>query len=126
MKKKKTPWSKRPVLRILVIWIIQTVALLIMAYLMDSVQVESIWVALAVTAVAGLLNALNMAFVDLCSGPLCHSHIGHRRFAAQRSDCLVGRRVGARIHGGQFLVRLLADAGRSDNHLRSQQFVYHR
>ena len=58
MNKRKKSFTKRPVIRILIIWAIQTVALLIMAYLMDSVQVESIWVALVVTAVAGFLNAL--------------------------------------------------------------------
>ena len=58
MNKRKTSFTKRPVIRILIIWIIHTVALLIMAYLMDSVQIENIWVALAVTAVDGLLNAL--------------------------------------------------------------------
>ncbi len=58
MGKRKTPLAKRPVIRILIIWIIQTVALLIMALLMDSVSVTDIRAALAVTAVIGLLNAL--------------------------------------------------------------------
>ncbi len=58
MKQPKTPLAKRPLIRILLIWIIQTVALLIMAWLMDSVLVETITTALAVTAVIGLLNAL--------------------------------------------------------------------
>ncbi len=58
MEKRKTPLAKRPVIRILIIWIIQTVALLIMALLMDSVSITDIRAALAVTAVIGLLNAL--------------------------------------------------------------------
>jgi uncharacterized membrane protein YvlD (DUF360 family) len=58
MQKRKISWSKRPVFRILVVWLIHTAALLIMTYLMDSVQVDSIWVAFLVTAVDGLLNAL--------------------------------------------------------------------
>ena len=33
MDKPKTPFLKRPVIRILIIWVIQTVALLIMAWL---------------------------------------------------------------------------------------------
>ena len=58
MKKPKTPLVKRPFSRILIIWIIQTVALLAMAWLMDSVLLESLSAGLAVTAVIGLLNAL--------------------------------------------------------------------
>ena len=54
----KTPLAKRPLIRILIIWVIQAVALLIMAWLMDGVLVETITTALAVTAVIGLLNAL--------------------------------------------------------------------
>ena len=55
---KTTHLMKRPVIRILIVWIIQTIALIIMALLMKSVYVESIGVALAVTAVIGILNAL--------------------------------------------------------------------
>ncbi|MCP4359160.1 MAG: phage holin family protein [Chloroflexi bacterium] len=58
MKKPQTALAKRPIIRILVIWIIQTAALLIMAWLMDSVTIASVGAALAVTAVIGLLNAL--------------------------------------------------------------------
>jgi len=58
MKSPKTPFMKRPVVRILIIWFIQTVALLTMAFFMDSVQIDSIATAFAVTAVIGLLNAL--------------------------------------------------------------------
>ena len=57
-KSPKTPFVKRPVVRILIIWIIQTAALLIMAFFMRSVQIANIRTALAVTAVIGLLNAL--------------------------------------------------------------------
>jgi uncharacterized membrane protein YvlD (DUF360 family) len=54
----RTPIAKRPVIRILLIWAIQTLALLIMTWLMDSVEIRSLGVALAATAVIGLLNAL--------------------------------------------------------------------
>ena len=57
MKNPKKPLAKRPIVRILTIWFIQTVALLIMSWLMDSVTVESLGAAIAVTAVIGLLNA---------------------------------------------------------------------
>ena len=56
--KRRTPIAKRPVVRILIIWFIQTVALIIMTFLMDSVVVADIRTALAVTAVIGLLNAV--------------------------------------------------------------------
>lgn len=58
MKSKKTPLAKRPLIRILVIWFIQTAALIIMAALMSSVKIENLRTALVVTAVIGLLNAL--------------------------------------------------------------------
>ena len=58
MEKRKTPVAKRPVVRILIIWFIQTVALSIMALLMDSVEVTDLRTAIVVTAVIGLLNAL--------------------------------------------------------------------
>lgn len=58
MEKPKTPLAKRPLVRVLIIWVIQTAALLIMAWLMDSVSIERAATALAVTAVIGLLNAV--------------------------------------------------------------------
>ncbi len=58
MNKSKTPLLKRPVIRILVIWAIQTIALLIMAWLMDSVSIDSGVAAIAAAATIGLLNAL--------------------------------------------------------------------
>ena len=57
MNSPKTPLMKRPVVRIVVIWAIQTVALLIMTWLMDSVEVDSLGTAVVVAAVIGLLNA---------------------------------------------------------------------
>ena len=54
----KTPLVKRPIVRVLIIWLIQTVALIVMALLMESVQIANLRTALAVTAVIGLLNAL--------------------------------------------------------------------
>ena len=58
MEKRKTPIAKRPLVRILIIWLIQTVALLIMTWLMDSVSIDRFVTAIVVTAVIGLLNAL--------------------------------------------------------------------
>ena len=57
MNKPKTPFMKRPVVRILIIWVIQTIALLVMTWLMDSVEVDSLGTAVVVAAVIGLLNA---------------------------------------------------------------------
>ncbi|MBP7043874.1 MAG: phage holin family protein [Chloroflexi bacterium] len=56
--KKRTPLVKRPVARILIIWLIQSVALIIMAILMKDVKIDRVGTALAVTAVIGLLNGL--------------------------------------------------------------------
>jgi uncharacterized membrane protein YvlD (DUF360 family) len=58
MEKRRTPLAKRPVVRILIIWAIQTVALIIMALLMDSVYIEDFRAAVVGAAVIGLLNAL--------------------------------------------------------------------
>ncbi len=59
MKQRRTPRSRRPITRILVIWAIQTIALIIMALIMeDSVHIESLGIAIVASAVIGLLNAL--------------------------------------------------------------------
>lgn len=58
MRKRRTTFVNRPVIRILLIWIIETVGLLIMARLQDGLQIETRAVALAAVAVIGLLNAL--------------------------------------------------------------------
>ncbi len=57
MKERKTPFFKRPVVRIFLIWMIQTIALLSMAWLMDGVTLDSLGTAVASAAVIGLLNA---------------------------------------------------------------------
>lgn len=48
----------RPLIRILVIWIIQTLALIILALLLDGLDVDRIGTALLAVAVIGLINAL--------------------------------------------------------------------
>jgi uncharacterized membrane protein YvlD (DUF360 family) len=54
----KTPLLKRPIVRILVIWSIQTVALIIMTWLMQRVTIDSLGTAILAALVIGLLNAL--------------------------------------------------------------------
>jgi putative membrane protein len=53
---------KRPLfrftIRVLVIWAIQSLALIIMAWLLDSVQIDTVGTAIVAAAVIGLLNAL--------------------------------------------------------------------
>lgn len=49
---------KRPLVRLLVIWIIETIALLLMVWLIDGLSVDSVVTAFAAVAVIGLLNAL--------------------------------------------------------------------
>lgn len=58
MKQRKTSLMKRPIVRILIVWAIQAVALLVMSALMDSVWVENVWVGIFAAAIIGLLNAL--------------------------------------------------------------------
>ena len=58
MKERKTPFFKRPVIRVLLIWAIQTFALLFMAWLMDSVTIARVGTAVVAVAVIGLLNAV--------------------------------------------------------------------
>ena len=58
MEKRRTPLAKRWYIRLLIIWVIQTVALIIMAILMDSVYIEDMRAAIVGAAVIGLLNAL--------------------------------------------------------------------
>ena len=57
MEQHRTHLLKRPVIRILVLWAIQALGLIIMAFLMDSVQVESVRAAILAAAVIGILNA---------------------------------------------------------------------
>jgi uncharacterized membrane protein YvlD (DUF360 family) len=58
MEKPKRPLAKRPVVRILVIWLIETLALGIMTWLLDGLRVDNLETALLAAAVIGLLNAL--------------------------------------------------------------------
>jgi uncharacterized membrane protein YvlD (DUF360 family) len=58
MKIRRKPLVKRWYIRILIIWFIQTVALIGMAILMDSVYIEDLRAAIIGAAMIGLLNAL--------------------------------------------------------------------
>ncbi len=58
MKQRRQSFLKRPLIRILIIWAIQAIALIIMSFLMDSVWIENVGIAIAAAAVIGLLNAL--------------------------------------------------------------------
>ncbi len=56
--KTKKPRHRSSVIRILVIWAIQAVALMIMSFLLNGVTVDSVGTAIAAAAIIGLLNAL--------------------------------------------------------------------
>ena len=45
-------------MRILIVWLINTVALLVLPYLMTSIRISGFWTALIAALVLGLLNAL--------------------------------------------------------------------
>ncbi len=57
-------------MRILVVWLIHTVALLAVAYLMPSVRVESFGAALVAAAVLGLANAVVRPILVLLTLPV--------------------------------------------------------
>ena len=57
-------------LRLLLVWLINTLALLAVSYLMPSVQVTSFGAALAAAAVLGLVNAFVRPIVSLLSLPI--------------------------------------------------------
>ncbi len=53
-------------MRFLIVWLINTVALLVLPYLMTSIQISGFWTALIAALVLGLINALiQPAFVLL-------------------------------------------------------------
>ena len=56
--KTKKPRHRSSVIRILVIWAIQAVALMIMAFLLNGVSIDSVGTAIAAAAIIGLVNAL--------------------------------------------------------------------
>ena len=45
-------------MRILIVWLINTVALLVLPYLMTSIRISGFWTALIAALVLGLVNAL--------------------------------------------------------------------
>ena len=57
MKKYRKPLSQHPVIRIMVICVIQALALVILTFLLSGLRVDSLLVAFAAAAVIGLLNA---------------------------------------------------------------------
>jgi uncharacterized membrane protein YvlD (DUF360 family) len=58
MDKPKIPLLKQPLFRVLLIWAVQTTALLIMVWLMDSVVLDDLGAGVVAVAAIGLLNAL--------------------------------------------------------------------
>jgi putative membrane protein len=58
MRRSGEPLAKRPVVRILLIWVIEALALLLMTWLLNGLWVENVVAAFAAAAAIGLLNAL--------------------------------------------------------------------
>jgi len=58
MKERRKSLVNQPIVRILLIWVIQTLGLLFMAWLQPSVQIDTLREAVAAVALIGLLNAL--------------------------------------------------------------------
>lgn len=64
------PAKLRPVLRLLVVWLLNAIALLAVAYLMPSVQVQSFGTALIAALVLGLANAVVRPILVLLTLPV--------------------------------------------------------
>ena len=58
MAKRKPSRINRPLIRILIIWIIQTLALILLSFLLDGLSVDRIGTAMLAVLVIGLLNAV--------------------------------------------------------------------
>ena len=58
MQKRRQPLAKNPVIRIILIWLIQALALLLLTLVICGLRVDSIWIALIAAGAIGLLNAL--------------------------------------------------------------------
>lgn len=58
MQKRRKPLAKNPVIRIILIWLIQALALLLLTLVISGLRVDSIWIGLIAAAAIGLLNAL--------------------------------------------------------------------
>lgn len=58
MKTRAKPKERRPLLRILLIWVIESIALILMSFILDGLTIDSVRTAVLATAVIGLLNAL--------------------------------------------------------------------
>lgn len=57
-------------MRLLVLWVLNAVAILIVAYLVPGIHVDSFWVALLVAVVLGLLNAVLKPILILLTLPI--------------------------------------------------------
>ena len=57
-------------MRILIVWLINTVALLALPYLMKSIQISGFWTALIAALVLGLVNALIRPLLVLLTLPV--------------------------------------------------------
>ncbi len=58
MKSKSKSWAKHPLIRIVIIWVIQALALILMTAILSNLYVDSMATAFIAAAVIGLLNAL--------------------------------------------------------------------
>jgi len=64
MKRRRLSLSKRPVIRFLITWVIAALGLLLMAWLLDGIQIDSLGTAFLVVIVVAILNALLWPFLS--------------------------------------------------------------
>ena len=76
MKKHRESRARHPIIRILVIWVIQALALLILTFFLKGLSADSLGVALAAAAVIGLLNALLWPLLSYVLLPLAVLTLG--------------------------------------------------
>lgn len=100
-------------MRILIVWLINTVALLVLPYLMTSIRISGFWTALIAALVLGLVNALirpDSRCVDIAcnAGDTGSFHFCHQRFAF-----LAGFQ-----NGGRFLCQRLLGCDRGSTALQ--------
>ena len=78
----RTPLLKRPVVRLIVIWAIEALALVFMAWLLEGLSIDRGATAIIAAAVIGLLNALLWPLLSYIILPL-PSHVGAGSFNPQ-------------------------------------------
>ena len=101
MKEHRRSLSRHPVFRILVIWVIQALALVILTFLISGLRVDSLAVAFVAAAVIGLMNALLWPLLSYVLLPFAVLTLGVYRYQQIAYLARAGARY-ASTHGAQY------------------------